>query len=54
MRDIRFAGAVWFPPANQMGEGCNRGPEGYPPRVKPQMSHGPDLLHHQQIDRLQS
>ena len=28
---------VWFPPANQMGEGCARGPEMYPAPRKPTM-----------------
>jgi len=37
---MRKAGAVWFPPANQFGEGCATKPETYPPRVKPTMSHG--------------
>ena len=44
MRDIRFAGQVWLPPADMQGQGCNKRPEPYPPRVKPQMSHGPNLL----------
>lgn len=40
---MRYAGAVWFPPANQMGQGCATKPEKYPPRVKPTMSHGNPL-----------
>jgi len=53
MNDIRFAGQIWFPAANLMGQGCNTQPEGYPPRVKPQMSHGPSLLGQPMITRLQ-
>ena len=37
---MRMAGEVWFPPANQMGEGCAKTPETYPAPVKPAMSHG--------------
>ena len=37
---MRMAGQCWFPPANQIGEGCARKPEDYPPPVKPTMSHG--------------
>ena len=38
---MRMAGQAWFPPANQMGEGCAKGPEKrYPAPVKPTMSHG--------------
>ena len=41
---MRMAGQVWFPPANQMGEGCARGPETYPAKPRGGMSHGPALL----------
>ena len=41
---MRMAGAVWFPPANQMGEGCATKPPAYPPRPRGGMSHGPELL----------
>jgi len=34
----------WLPKANQFGEGCAKQPEQWPPRVKPQMSHGPNLI----------
>ena len=27
---MRMAGQVWFPPANQMGQGCATKPENYP------------------------
>ena len=37
---MRLAGQVWFPPANQQGQGCARKPERYPPPVKHSMSHG--------------
>ena len=37
---MRMAGQVWFPPANQMGQGCAKEPEKYPAPVKPTMSHG--------------
>ena len=37
---MRMAGQVWFPPANQMGEGC-QSPEKYPAQPKGGMSHGP-------------
>ena len=37
---MRKAGQVWFPPANQMGQGCTKKPETYPAPVKPTMSHG--------------
>ena len=37
---MRMAGQVWFPPANQMGQGCAKKPEVYPAPVKPTMSHG--------------
>ena len=37
---MRMAGQVWFPPANQMGQGCAKKPEQYPALVKPTMSHG--------------
>lgn len=36
----RMAGQVWFPPANQIGEGCSKRPEQYPAQPKPSMSHG--------------
>ena len=41
---MRMAGQVWFPPANQMGEGCAKSPEKYPAQPKGGMSHGPKLL----------
>lgn len=34
----------FLPPLDQFGEGCAKRPESWPPPVKPQMSHGPDLL----------
>ena len=37
---MRMAGQCWFPPANQIGEGCAKKPEDYPPPIKPTMSHG--------------
>ena len=37
---MRMAGQAWFPPANQMGQGCATKPETYPAPVKPTMSHG--------------
>ena len=37
---MRMAGQVWFPPANQMGEGCAKQPEQYPAMPKQGMSHG--------------
>ena len=40
---MRKAGEVWFPPANQMGQGCAKQPEKYPAPVKPTMSHGDPL-----------
>ena len=41
---MRMAGQVWFPPANQMGEGCAKQPETYPAKPRGGMSHGPQLL----------
>ena len=41
---MRKAGEVWFPPANQMGQGCAKQPEKYPAQPKGGMSHGPKLL----------
>ena len=41
---MRMAGQVWFPPANQMGEGCATKPPAYPPQPRGGMSHGPELL----------
>ena len=41
---MRMAGEVWFPPANQQGEGCAKQPETYPAQRKGGMSHGPELL----------
>ena len=32
---MRMAGQTWFPPANQQGAGCARGPEDYPAKPKP-------------------
>jgi len=40
MPNKRMAGQVWFPPANQMGQGCAKQPEKYPAPAKPTMSHG--------------
>ena len=37
---MRMAGQVWFPAANQQGEGCAKEPERYPAQPKPAMSHG--------------
>ena len=38
---MRLAGDVWLPPANQMGQGCEKKPvDQYPAPVKPSMSHG--------------
>ena len=37
---MRMAGQVWFPPANQMGQGCAKKPEQYPAQPKGGMSHG--------------
>ena len=36
---MRMAGQVWFPPANQMGEGCAKSPEKYP--APPKRWHEP-------------
>ena len=41
---MRKAGEVWFPPANQIGEGCARKPEDYPPPVKPTMYNTRETL----------
>ena len=37
---MRMAGQVWFPPANQMGQGCAKKPEQYPAKPQGGMSHG--------------
>ena len=37
---MRMAGQAWFPPANQMGQGCAKKPEQYPAQPKGGMSHG--------------
>ena len=41
---MRMAGQVWFPPANQMGQGCATKPPEYPAPRRGGMSNGPELL----------
>ena len=41
---MRMAGQVWFPPADQMGEGCAKQPPQYPAKPKGGISHGPPLM----------